>query len=358
MTDIWTSLKLGKLELKNRLVMAPMTRSRAAPSGVPGPLAATYYAHRAGVGLLISEGTQPSDQGQGYILTPGIYTDAHVEGWKRITAAVHQAGSRLFIQLMHVGRMSHPDNVPDGAEAVAPSAIAPGVQMFTAEGMKPIPVPKALSIEEIGASVDDHRRAAIRAIEAGADGIEIHGANGYLIQQFIAPNANQRDDAYGGTIENRARYAVEVAAAVADAIGPERTGIRLSPGGGLGGLDEGPEGPTLYRHLVPELNRLGLAYLHIVHAGDETLLAHLRAAWDQVLIVNRPGRVREDIGSDIAAGLADLESFGQFALANPDFADRLRAGAAFNPAHRASFFGGGAEGYTDYPILNGKAGTT
>lgn len=356
MTGIWTTLKRGEFELRNRLVMAPMTRSRAEASGVPGPLAATYYAQRAGLGLLISEGTQPSDQGQGYIHTPGIYTDAHVEGWKTTTTAVHEAGSKLFIQLMHVGRMSHPDNAPGRAQAVAPSAIAPNVPMFTAEGMKPIPAPRALSVDEIRGTIDDHRHAARRAIEAGADGVEIHGANGYLIQQFIAPNANARTDAYGGEIENRARYAIEVAAAIADAIGPERTGIRLSPGGSLGGLEEGPESGALYRYLVGELNRLRLGYLHLVHSGDEALLSELRAAWEQVLIVNRPGRTRATVGSDITAGLADLESYGQFVLANPDFAERLRSGAAFNPAERVSFFGGGAEGYTDYPISTQKEG--
>ena len=353
---VWTPTRLARLDLKNRLVMAPMTRSRALPSGVPGPQAAAYYAQRAGLGLLVSEGTQPSDAGQGYLFTPGIYTDAHVQGWRPVADAVHTAGSRLYIQLMHAGRLSHPDNAPGRAQAVAPSAIAPQTQMFTQAGMQAIPTPRELGAEEIARTVEDFAHAARRAIEAGADGVEIHGANGYLPQQFIAPNANARTDAYGGSLENRARFTLDVAAAVAAAIGPERTGIRLSPGATLGDLDEGPEGPALYRHLVQGLDQIGLVYLHLMHLGDEALLADLRAAWHQTLIVNRPGRARADIGQDIAAGRADLEAYGQFVLANPDFAERLQAGAPFNAADRSSYFGGTERGYTDYPRLDTSAG--
>lgn len=355
MTDIWTPIEIGHLALKNRLVMAPMTRSRAAPDGTPGALAAEYYAQRAGLGLLVSEGTQPSDAGQGYIFTPGIYTDRHVEGWRAVTSAVHEAGSRLFIQLMHVGRVSHPDNTPGHALGVAPSAVAPKDQMFTLEGMKPIPAPRALKTDEIARTVEDFRHAARRAIEAGADGVEIHGANGYLVQQFFAPNANLRTDRYGGGIENRARFAVEVARAIAEEIGGERTGIRLSPGATLGSLDEGPDAPDLYRHLVGELDRLGLAYIHVMHLGNEALLADIRRLWSRALIVNRPGRAVQDVGADIAAGRADLESYGQLVLSTPDFPARLKSGAAMNPADKATFYGGGAEGYTDYPVLSGEA---
>jgi len=351
MTKIFTPAKIGKLKSKNRLVMAPMTRSRANPDGTPTQLAAEYYAQRAGLGLLIAEGTQPSAQGQGYIFTPGIYTDAHVEGWKQITSAVHDAGSHIFIQLMHVGRTSHPDNTPSHIQAVAPSAIAPKDQMFTLQGMKPIPEPRALTLEEIARTVDDFRNAARHAVDAGADGVEIHGANGYLIQQFFAPNANVRTDAYGGSIENRARFAIEVARAVAQEIGAERTGIRLSPGATLGGLEEGPEGPDLYRYLIGELNKLGLAYVHLLHLGNEALVADIRKGWSNALIVNRPGRAPQDVGVDITAGLADLESYGQFVLTTPDFAERLKSGAPMNPANKATFYGGGAEGYTDYPTL-------
>ena len=353
MTHIWQPVELGAIELSNRFAMAPMTRSRAKPDGTPGDLAAEYYAQRASVGLLISEGTQPSDDGQGYLATPGIYTDAHVAGWRGVASAVHAKGSRLFIQLMHVGRVSHPDNTPHHRQPVAPSRIAPGSQMFTLNGMVDIPEPRALSLDEIAATVNDFRIAARRAVEAGADGVEIHGANGYLIHQFIAPSANTRTDAYGGSIENRARFAIEVAKAIAEEIGPGRTGIRLSPGVPMNGIDEGTEGPDLYRYLVRELDKLGLAYLHLLHVGNEPLLADIRALWRTVLIVNRPSRPREQIGSDVKAGLADIEAYGQAILANPDFLERLKTNAPLNTGDRNTFYAGGAEGYIDYPSMQG-----
>jgi N-ethylmaleimide reductase len=351
MNRSFTPVRVGRYILPNRLVMAPMTRSRAKFDGTPGELAAEYYAQRASVGLIVTEGTQPSDDGQGYLATPGIYTPAHVAGWKKVTAAVHDKGGRIFIQIMHAGRMSHPDNTPHHRQAVAPSAIAPGSQMFTATGMQDIPVPRAMTTEEVRRTVADFRRAARYAIEAGADGVEIHGANGYLVQQFFAPNANTRTDEYGGSIANRARFAVEVATAIAEEIGADRTAIRLSPGITMWGIDEGAEGPALYRYLVAELNKLGLAYVHILHHGDEQLVGDIRALWKQSLIVNRPGRPRERIGADLASALADLEAYGQMVLANPDFVTRLKAGAPMNEANRASFFGGTAQGYTDYPAL-------
>lgn len=347
----FTPAKFGKTQLSNRIVMAPMTRSRAKPDGTPGDLAAEYYGQRAGVGLIVSEGTQPSDDGQGYLTTPGIYTDAHVAGWRKVADAVHEGGSHLFIQLMHAGRMSHPDNTPHHRQGVAPSAIAPGAPMFTASGMQDIPEPRALPLDEIGQTIADYRHAARQAIEAGADGVEIHGANAYLIHQFIAPSANTRADAYGGSIQNRARFAIEVARAIAEEIGADRTAIRLSPGLTLWGIDEGADGPDLYRYLVSELDRLGLAYLHMMQGPDEDLLHDIRRLWSHPLILNRPGRPRESIGADIATGLADLESYGQFILANPDFTERLGLDAPLNEADRATFFGGDARGYTDYPTL-------
>ena len=351
MSDIWTPIEVGSMHLPNRMAMAPMTRGRANPDGTPSGMAIDYYAQRAGLGLLITEGTQPSEDGQGYLNTPGIYTAAHVEGWRRIASSVHAAGGHLFIQLMHVGRMAHPANTLHHRQPVAPSAVAPGVEIFTASGMVPVPEPRAMTREEIATTVQDFVTAARRAVEAGADGVEIHGANGYLLQQFISPNANLRDDEYGGGIANRIRFTLEVTRAVAAAIGPERTALRLSPGGSLGGLDEGPEGPELYRQLVAEIDKLGLAYLHLVHTGDEVLLTDLRKAWSGVLIVNRAGLGRERIGQDVAAGLADIESFGQMVLANPDFVERIRSGAPLNTADKALFYGGGAKGYTDYPAL-------
>lgn len=352
MNKVFESVQVGRYTLQNRLVMAPMTRSRAQFDGTPGELAAVYYAQRASVGLIVTEGTQPSDDGQGYLATPGIYTDAHVSGWRKVTEAVHAKGGRIFIQLMHAGRMSHPDNTPHHRQGVAPSAIAPGAPMFTSTGMQDIPTPRALSTEEIRNTVQDFRFAARKAIEAGADGVEIHGANAYLIQQFFAPSANTRTDEYGGSIENRARFAVEVAAAISDEIGADRTAIRLSPGTSMWGINEGDEGPALYRYLIAELEKLSLAYVHIMHQGDEALLADIRKLRKGVLILNRPGRPREQIGNDVINGAADLEAYGQMVLANPDFVERVKANAPFNEANRNAYFGGTEQGYTDYPTLS------
>jgi N-ethylmaleimide reductase len=352
MNQWFSPVRVGRYTLPNRLVMAPMTRSRADIAGVPGDLAARYYAQRAGVGLIVTEGTQPSDDGQGYLTTPGIYTDAHAAGWKKVTSAVHREGGHIFIQLMHAGRMSHPDNTPHHRQGVAPSAIAPGAPMFTAKGMQDIPAPRALTTEEVRQTIQDFRHSARRAIEAGADGVEIHGANAYLVHQFFAPSANARTDEYGGSIANRARFAIEVATAIAEEIGADRTAIRLSPGTTMWGIDEGAEGPDLYRYLVAELDKLGLAYVHIMHQGNEPLLTDIRKLWKQPLVLNRPGRAREQIGSDVASGLADLESYGQMVLANPDFVARLKASAPMNEADRNTFFGGAAQGYVDYPALS------
>jgi N-ethylmaleimide reductase len=351
--SIWEPVKVGRMKLSHRLAMAPMTRSRAKPDGTPGDLAPAYYAQRAGLGLLITEGTQPSEDGQGYTTTPGIYTAAHVAGWKRVTDAVHGKGGHVFIQLMHVGRISHPDNTPHHRQPVAPSAISAKQPMFTASGMQETVEPRALSTAEVKLTVKDFADAAKRAIEAGADGVEIHGANGYLIQQFIAPNANTRTDEYGGSIENRARFAIEVTKAVVEAIGADRTGIRLSPLGNSGGLAEGPEAPDLYRYLVKELNKLNLAYLHVLHTGNEELLKDLRAAWTRPLLVNRPSAGRGDLDRDIKSGIADLVPVGQLALANPDLIARLKNNAPLNEAKRENFFGGSEAGYTDYPALAG-----
>ena len=351
MTTLWDPIRVGAMTLPHRMAMAPMTRSRARPDGVPGDLAAEYYAQRASLGLLISEGVQPSADGQGYLTTPGIHTDDQVAGWRKVTDAVHARGGRFFMQLMHVGRMSHPDNTPHHRRPVAPSAVAPGQKMFTLAGMQDIPEPRALDIEEIAATVADFRHAARMAVEAGADGVEIHGANGYLLQQFFAPNANTRQDAYGGSIENRIRFAVEVVSAVGEEIGPERTALRLSPGLSFGGLEEGPEGPALYRRLVEAIAPLNIAYLHLMHGGDETLLADIRRAWPGTLMLLRLTRTLETLDQDLRSGSADMVSIGRWALANPDFVERLRLGAPLNAPDPATFYAGGAAGYTDYPRL-------
>ena len=351
MNLLWQSSKIGKMNLKHRLALAPMTRSRAKADGTPGDSAAKYYGQRASLGLLISEGTQPSDDGQGYTTTPGIHTDAQVAGWKKVTDAVHKAGGHLFIQLMHVGRISHPDNTPHHRQPVAPSAISADAPMFTPTGMQKTVMPRALTTAEVKQTVKDFAYAAKRAIEAGADGVEIHGANGYLVQQFFAPNANTRTDEYGGSIENRARFAIEVAKAVAAEIGADRTGIRLSPMGNSGGLDEGPEAAALYHYLVTELNKLNLAYLHILHTGNEALVQDIRKAWKHPLLVNRPNAAVEDLDKDVKSGLANLVPVGKLALANPDLVARLQKKAPLNVPNPATFYSPGEAGYIDYPAL-------
>ncbi|MDD9150588.1 MULTISPECIES: alkene reductase [unclassified Sporolactobacillus] len=353
MTELWSPITVGKLKLSHRLAMAPMARSRAFPDGTPGDLSAEYYGQRASLGLLISEGTQPSDDGQGYPNTPGIYTEKHVDGWRRVTDRVHADGGHLFIQLMHAGRMAH--NTPHHRQPVAPSAIAPGVKMFTSHGMADIPAPRALGREEIEKTVGDFRIAARAAIKAGADGVEIHGANGYLIHQFFGVNSNLRSDEYGGSFENRARFAIEVADAVADEIGADRTGFRISPGVPLGGINDGQSGPKLYRYLAAELGKLNLAYIHMVHAGNDELLRDIRTIWPNALLVNRPGRPLKNIAADIDAGLADVAPVGTWALANPDLIDRLKRNAPLNEPDKTTFYGGGSHGYTDYPTLKGKS---
>lgn len=352
MSKIFEEVRIGNITLKNRIGMAPMTRSRALEDGTPSNLAAEYYGQRASVGLIISEGTQPSDDGQGYTNTPGIYTKKHIEGWKKVTSKVHSEGGRIFIQLMHVGRVSHPYNTPHHRQAIAPSPIAPNVEIFTAKGMKQIPTPRELTEEEIKDVINEFRLAARAAIEAGADGVEIHGANGYLIQQFLSENSNHRQDAYGGSIENRSRFAIEVAKAVVEEIGSERTGIRFSPQGTLNGIEEGETSIEMYRYLIAELNKLKLAYVHVMHFGNEPLLQEIRKLWSQALLVNRAGRSLDNLTVDLDNELADVVTVGTWLIANPDFVKRLKVKAQLNEPDRNTMYSGGAEGYTDYPFLN------
>lgn len=350
MQRLWEPANVGGLVLANRLAMAPMTRDRSTPSGAPTELNARYYAQRASVGLIVTEGTQPSDDGQGYLLTPGIYTPEHIAGWRLVTDRVHAAGGRIFIQLMHVGRIAHPANTPHGRQPVAPSVVRPAGKMFTPQGLLDLPEPRALTTQEVARTIDEYRRAAAAAIAAGADGVELHGANGYLIHQFLAENTNRRTDKYGGSITGRIQFAVEVAAAVAGEIGAARTAIRLSPANPFNDIAEG-DTTALYQALIPELARLELAYLHVLQGSDDALLRWARPRWPTALMVNRPGRPRDQIAMDIDAGLADLASIGTFALANPDVVARLKTGAPFNDPDRATFYGGGEHGYTDYPAL-------
>lgn len=348
---LWEPVNVGTLRLSHRLALSPMTRSRAQADGTPGALAAEYYAQRASLGLLITEGVQPSEDGQGYLATPGIFTDSHIAGWRAVTDAVHAEGAGLFVQLMHVGRISHPDNTPHHRQPVAPSAIASGTMIHTMHASQPTATPRALRAEEIRTTIDDYRRAAAAAMEAGADGVEIHGANGYLIHQFLSPNANARTDGYGGSIEARSRFAVDVASAVVAEIGAEHSGIRLSPGLQIGGIDEGEQYAAQYTHLIGELAELDLAYLNLFHLGDDDFLREVRKLWPNALLLLRAGRTRDDLDADIAAGVADVVPLGRWALANPDIVDRLRRGSELNEPDPQTFYGGGAVGYTDYPLL-------
>jgi N-ethylmaleimide reductase len=350
MNKLWEPVKVGALTLPNRVVMAPMTRSRATAAGVPTALNATYYGQRASVGLIVAEGTQPSAAGQGYLFTPGIYTKEQIAGWRLVTDAVHAAGGKIFIQIMHVGRIGHPSNLPGGGLPVAPSAVRPAGQIFTPTGLLDFPDPQALDIGEIATTIGEFRHAAACAIEAGADGVEIHGANGYLVHQFLSENANKRTDKYGGSIENRVRFAIEVAAAVAAEIGPERTGIHISPGNPFNDIVEG-DTTALYKALIPGLAATKIAYLHVVHGGNQELLEWFRAGWPTSLIVNRADRPRDQISRDVDDGLADVASIGRWVLSNPDFVERVKGDLPFNDADPATFFGGDAKGYTDYPTI-------
>lgn len=350
---LWQPFELGRFKLPHRLAMAPMTRNRALPDGTPTELMAEYYGQRAGLGLIITEGAQPSPDGQGYLNTPGVHTPAHVEGWRGVAEKVHAGGGVLFVQLMHAGRVAHPDNTPHHRTPVAPSAIGADQDMITAGGPRRTPVPRELATEELTGVIDEFRRAAAAALTAGADGVELHAANGYLLHQFLSPNSNHRADGYGGSVADRSRFVTEVASAVAEEIGPDRVGLRVSPGFPLGGIDEGGTEAVRaqYRHLIGELAPLRLAYLHVHHLGDDELLRSLREEWPTALLVLRHGRTREELAQYLDAGLADIAPVGRWALANPDLVERLLTDAPLNEPDPTTLYGGGAAGYTDYPTL-------
>lgn len=347
---LWAPIRLGRIPLAHRLAMAPMTRSRATITGLPTDLTRTYYSQRASLAMLISEGTQPSEDGQGYLATPGIHTEAQAAAWREVADAVHDACSTLVIQLMHVGRVSHPSNTSHGRTPLAPSAIAANGDMFTATGPQPMAAPREMTASDIDQTIADFRHAARLAIDAGADGVEIHGANGYLLQQFVSSNANRRTDGYGGGIAGRIRFPVEVATAVSEEIGADRVGFRISPGSPLGDIVE-DDVAEVYSALVDALEPLGLAYLHVVHRGDEALLRSIRDRWTGGLVLNRAGADIDRRVQDVRDGLADVVSVGTLALANPDLTARIRARASMNQPDRTTFYGGGEHGYTDYPRL-------
>jgi N-ethylmaleimide reductase len=354
--DLFTPVKVGRYDLANRMVMAPMTRNRAAEGNVPQLMNAEYYAQRASAGLLITEGSQVSPQGLGYPATPGIYSPEQVAAWKRVTDPVHALGGRIFLQLWHVGRISHPSLQPGGALPVAPSAIKPAGQGMTYQGLQDFVTPRALDLDEIPDIVTQFEDGARNALEAGFDGVEIHGANGYLLDQFLRDGSNRRTDAYGGPVENRARLMLEVTEAVASVWGGDRVGMRLSPINGYNDITDGNPAAT-FEYAARELGRFGLAYLHVIEpdlTGATPALAYDRLALRQAFggpYIANGGYDRVRAGEEIAAGRVDLVSFGAPYLANPDLVERFRRGAELNAPDRETFYGGDERGYIDYPVL-------
>jgi len=356
MTELLHSpINMGALHLPNRIIMAPLTRMRA-PNSIPTDLMVTYYEQRATAGLIITEATPISPQGVGYPSTPGIWSEQQIAAWQKITAAVHAENGRIVLQLWHVGRISHPD-FHDGDLPVAPSAIAPKGQAVTPSGMKPFVAPRALATDEIQGIVETYRQAAKNALAAGFDGVEIHSANGYLPDQFLRDGSNQRTDNYGGSLENRARFLLEVAAAVIEAIGAEHVGIRLSPSGTFNDMaDSNPE--AIFSYLLAELSRFNLAYLHIVdalegdirHGAKVVALEVLRKAYQGHLIVCG-GYDQARAEAVLEQGLADAVAFGQLYIANPDLVARFKQNAPLNVPDANTFYGGNEAGYIDYPAL-------
>ncbi len=351
--DIFSNYKLCNLELANRIIMAPMTRSRAVEGNVPNPLAATYYAQRASAGLIITEATQVSQQGVGYIRTPGIHSKEQIEGWKKITEAVHKAGGKIFLQLWHVGRISHPD-FHGGELPVAPSAVAAQGEVYTQKGLQKMVEPRALKVEEINDIVQQFRQGAENAKTAGFDGVEIHGANGYLPDQFLRDGTNLRTDEYGGSVENRARFPLEVAKAVCGVWGADKVGYRISPTGTFNSMSDSNPKAT-FTYFVEELNKLKLCYLHIAEdrkndATGEPLSKLLRSKYKGTYIANG-GYDSEVANTAIKNGDADLVAFGALFLANPDLPARFRTKSQLNKVDTSTFYMGEERGYIDYPKL-------
>lgn len=354
MTTLFTPITLGKLTLPNRIAMAPMTRCRAL-GNVPNEMMAEYYRLRADAGLLIAEGTSPSANGLGYARQPGLYRDEQVQGWQQVTDAVHQAGGHIFVQLMHTGRVSHAANMQAGTKIVAPSALAaPGDMWTDSSGMQPYPVPCEMTEADIEQAIAEYAQAAKKAIAAGFDGIELHAANGYLIDQFLNTASNQRTDNWGGSIANRIRFAVEVARATAEAIGAERIGMRISPYGVFNGMAADAEMDAMYERLIAELNRIGLVYIHIVdHSAmgapivSPILKAAIRAAFNGRYILSG-GYDLARANADLDAGRGDLVAFGRPFISNPDLVEKLNKGGELTAPDFNTFYTPGEKGYTDY----------
>jgi len=351
-------IQIGDLTLKNRMVMAPLTRNRAGEGLAPTAMNVTYYEQRASAGLIISEGSQIDWDALGYPLTPGIHTIEQVNGWQAVTDAVHQKGGKIFMQLWHCGRVSHSSMLPDGMLPLAPSAIKPAGEVYTYDGMKPYETPQAIKTEDIPRIIEQFRHAARCAVAAGFDGVEIHGANGYLLDQFLRDGSNQRDDEYGGSIQNRARFLLEVTAAICEIWDPKRVGVRLSPLQPFNdAYDSNPE--ATFSYAVKALNEFNLGYLHITEmgaenpgaAGPEFDIHSLRDLWYGMYMTNSQYD-QESANIAITQGKADLISFGQLFIANPDLPQRFAQNAPLNDPDPETFYGGNEKGYIDYPFLN------
>ena len=352
---IFTEYNLGNIKLKNRIVMAPMTRCRAI-GNIPNDLMAEFYVQRADAGLLITEGVSPSPNGVGYARIPGAYSQEQINGWTKVTNSVHENGGKIFMQLMHTGRVSHPLNMENGAEILAPSAIALSGEMYTdQEGMQPYPVPKEMNSEDIESTKKEYIQAAKNAIEAGFDGIEIHGANGYLVDQFINPTTNKRVDEYGGSVENRSRFALEVAEGISDAIGADKTSIRLSPYGTFNDMEHFDSLEETYEYLATELGKLNLAYIHIVdHSSQgapevpQSMKDKIKTAFNGTFIASGGlDKIKAEIILNEDKG--DLVAFGVPFLANPDLVNKMKNDLPLNNPDFDTFYTPGEKGYTDYP---------
>ena len=361
--DLFTPARVGPYRLENRVVMAPLTRNRAGTGAVPQSMHVEYYAQRASAGLIITEATQISPQGVGYPGTPGIHSIDQVDAWRRVTDAVHAKGSRIFLQLWHVGRISHPSLQPGNADPVAPSAIRPEGEAFTEEGLKPFVTPRALRVDELPGIVEDYRKAAENALEAGFDGVEVHAANGYLLDQFLRDGSNTRTDAYGGPVENRARLLFEVLDAVVDVWGADRVGVRLSPINSFNHMSDSDPDAT-FGYVARRLSTYGLGYLHVVEtdmtgAKDSATYDRdaLRDAYDGVYMGNG-GYDRPRGQRAIETGAADIVSFGAPFIANPDLVERFALNAPLNAPDPETFYGGDERGYIDYPFLDETAPST
>lgn len=357
MSILFSEASLGTLTLQNHLVMCPLTRSRAI-NNVPNELMAEYYAQRASVGLIIAEGTSTSPNGLGYPRIPGIFSQEQVHAWKHVVDAVHAKGAKMFIQFMHCGRIVHALNLPQGARALAPSAIKAAGEMYTdAEGMQPLPTPEAMTTADIKAAIEEHAQAAKNAVQAGFDGVELHGANGYLLEQFIRPTSNRRSDDYGGAIEGRARFVLETVEAVIRAIGKGKVGIRLSPFGVFNDMPDYPEQAADYAYLAKELNKRQVLYIHLVdHAamGAPPVPASIKKTFRKLFkgtLILSGGYDVARAEKDLAEENGDLIAVGRAVLANPDLVARWQTGAELNPPDANTFYTPGPHGYTDYPYL-------